>query len=89
MREKKKDDKSLEDKSSIQILEELFSLWGREYKREYYHQKKGFVPFQIGIGTHYEKNPMFSDWVQFQDYTQMTTDVVKLIRRRIAKMLKV
>ena len=52
-------------------------------------KKKGFVPFQIGIGTHYEKNPMFSDWVQFQDYTQMTTDVVKLIRRRIAKMLKV
>ena len=51
--------------------------------------KQGFVPMQIGIGTHYETNEMFKDWIQFQNYTQMTTNMVKLIRKRIAKMLTV
>lgn len=49
--------------------------------------KMGFHPIQIGIETNYEENPMFDEWVQFQDLSSMVNEVSKLVQRKVAEIL--
>jgi uncharacterized protein YutE (UPF0331/DUF86 family) len=49
-------------------------------------ERMDFFPIQIGIETHYSRNEMFDEWVQFTDHGVMIQDVGKILSRVMKKL---